>query len=159
MTEKRENHFLKIPIIFFRFKIINPASRSKRPYDIDSHTGDLLITDRIDYETLDTKKYHFDLAVYDAGVPQKSAMARVEVNVGNLNDEFPEFEQPNGYSASVMENAPAGTFVIQVTAIDKDEGDLGIVSYELNHPAFTIGKYMFKLYTNQKKNYLIQKTK
>ena len=81
------------------------------------------------------------MAVYDAGVPQKSAMARVEVNVGNLNDEFPVFEQPNGYSASVMENAPAGTFVIQVTAIDKDEGDLGIVSYELNHPAFTIGMY------------------
>ena len=39
---------------------------------------------------------------------------------------------------SVMENSPAGTSVIQVTAIDKDEGDLGIVSYEMNHPAFTI---------------------
>ena len=37
-----------------------------------------------------------------------------------------------------MENSPAGTSVIQVTAIDKDEGDLGIVSYEMNHPAFTI---------------------
>ena len=37
-----------------------------------------------------------------------------------------------------MENSPAGTSVIQVTAVDKGEGDLGIVSYEMNHPAFTI---------------------
>ena len=44
-----------------------------------------------------------------------------------------------GYAASIQENAPSGTSVIRVTATDKDEGDLGIVSYELNHPAFTIG--------------------
>ena len=38
----------------------------------------------------------FDLAVFDAGVPQKSAMAKVTVNIGNLNDESPVFEQPEG---------------------------------------------------------------
>ena len=42
----------------------------------------------------------YDIAVYDAGVPQKSAMASVVVNVQNLNDESPVFEQPEGYSAS-----------------------------------------------------------
>ena len=60
----------------------------------------MIITDRIDYEALDTKQLTFDIAVYDAGVPQKSAMASVVVNVQNLNDESPVFEQPEGYSAS-----------------------------------------------------------
>ena len=50
-----------------------------------------------------------------------------------------------GYAASIQENAPSGTSVIRVTATDKDEGDLGIVSYELNHPAFTIGMYLIKI--------------
>ena len=32
--------------------------------------GDLIISDRIDYEALENKQLTFDLAVYDAGVPQ-----------------------------------------------------------------------------------------
>lgn len=56
----------------------------------------MFITDRIDYESSETKVMTFDLAVFDAGVPQKSAMAKVTVNIGNLNDESPVFEQPEG---------------------------------------------------------------
>ena len=33
-------------------------------------SGDLIISDRIDYEALENKQLSFDLAVYDAGVPQ-----------------------------------------------------------------------------------------
>ena len=33
-------------------------------------SGDLIISDRIDYEALENKQLTFDLAVYDAGVPQ-----------------------------------------------------------------------------------------
>ena len=119
-----------------QFRIINP-SRSKRPYRIDADTGDLIITDRIDYEALENKQLTFDLAVYDAGVPQKSAMASVVVNVENLNDEAPTFDQ-EFYSVAVKENSPAGFRIITVQANDKDEGEFGQVRYELNHPGFTI---------------------
>ena len=71
-------------------------------------SGDLIISDRIDYEELENKQLTFDLAVYDAGVPQFSAMASVVVNIENLNDESPIFELPQGYSVSIPENSPAG---------------------------------------------------
>ena len=73
-------------------------------------SGDLIISDRIDYEELENKQLTFDLAVYDAGVPQFSAMASVVVNIENLNDESPIFELPQGYSVSIPENSPAGKF-------------------------------------------------
>ena len=59
-------------------------------------------------EELENKQLTFDLAVYDAGVPQFSAMASVVVNIENLNDESPIFELPQGYSVSIPENSPAG---------------------------------------------------
>ena len=120
-----------------RFQIISP-SRSKRPYEIDSETGDLVITDRIDFEALENKQLTFDLVVYDAGVPQKSAMASVVVNIENLNDESPVFEQPNGYSVALPENSPIGTEIIQVAATDNDEGEFGQVMYEITNPGFSI---------------------
>ena len=84
--------------IFTKIKknLSNFYSYFSRPYDINPQTGDLFITDRIDYESSETKVMTFDLAVFDAGVPQKSAMAKVTVNIGNLNDESPVFEQPEG---------------------------------------------------------------
>lgn len=46
-------------------------------------------------------------------------------------------------STSVLENQPAGTFVLQVHAVDADEGSNGRVSYGFMHkdstvPAFSI---------------------
>ena len=75
----------------------------------------MIISDRIDYEALENKQLTFDLAVYDAGVPQFSAMASVVVNIENLNDESPVFEEPEGYSVSIPENSPVGTEIIKVT--------------------------------------------
>ena len=51
------------------------------------------ISNRIDYEALDRKSLTFDLIVFDAGVPQKSASAFVVANIINLNDETPKFKQ------------------------------------------------------------------
>ena len=98
----------------------------------------MIITDRIDYEALENKQLTFDLAVYDAGVPQFSAMASVVVNIENLNDESPIFEYPQGYSVSIPENSPLGTEIIQVKATDSDEGEFGQVTYELSNPNFAI---------------------
>ena len=61
-----------------------------------SFLGALIISDQIDYEELESKQLTFDLAVYDDGVPQFSAMASVVVNIENLNDEYPIFELPQG---------------------------------------------------------------
>ena len=112
-------------------------------FGIDRGTGNLYIKSRIDYEAMnDQKRITFDLHVFDAGVPQKSASAMVIANIENLNDEIPQFEENEGYEVSVGENSPANTPLLRVTAIDADEGDFGRVHYQLSgtyKDAFSIG--------------------
>ncbi|XP_043981143.1 neural-cadherin-like isoform X3 [Gambusia affinis] len=74
-----------------------------------------------------------------------TATARVVVGVDDVNNNKPIFEQCQQYreQASVLENQPAGTFVLQVHAVDADEGANGKVKYGLMHrdsamPAFRI---------------------
>uniref|UniRef100_A0A671TFB6 Neural-cadherin-like n=1 Tax=Sparus aurata TaxID=8175 RepID=A0A671TFB6_SPAAU len=74
-----------------------------------------------------------------------STTARVIVGVDDVNNNKPVFEQCQQYreQASVLENQPTGTFVLQVHAVDADEGANGKVKYGLMHrdsamPAFRI---------------------
>ncbi|XP_077567014.1 neural-cadherin-like [Stigmatopora nigra] len=74
-----------------------------------------------------------------------SSTARVIVGVDDVNNNKPIFEECQKYreQASVLENQPTGTFVLQVHAVDADEGANGKVKYGLMHrdgamPAFRI---------------------
>uniref|UniRef100_A0A3Q3BK33 Neural-cadherin-like n=1 Tax=Kryptolebias marmoratus TaxID=37003 RepID=A0A3Q3BK33_KRYMA len=74
-----------------------------------------------------------------------TSTARVIVGVDDVNNNKPIFEECQQYreQASVLENQPAGTFVLQVHAVDADEGANGKVKYGLMHrdsamPAFRI---------------------
>ena len=71
-------------------------------FSIEPDTGNLKVSSRIDYEALDIKRLTFDLVVFDAGVPQKSASAFVVANIVNLNDETPLFKQVTVYFPSTQ---------------------------------------------------------
>jgi len=71
-------------------------------------SGNLIVQGNIDYETLDQKRITFDLIVYDAGVPQKSASAIVVANIENINDMTPVFEMKS-YHTNITENSPQNT--------------------------------------------------
>ncbi|XP_068167737.1 neural-cadherin [Antennarius striatus] len=81
-----------------------------------------------------------------SGGPQALlATAQVIVGVNDVNNNKPVFEKCQHYqeSASVLENQPAGTFVLEVYAADADEGSNGMVTYGFMHkdstvPAFSI---------------------
>ncbi|XP_047219346.1 neural-cadherin-like [Girardinichthys multiradiatus] len=81
-----------------------------------------------------------------SGGPQAlSSTAQVIVGVDDVNNNKPVFEKCQQYreSTSVLENQPAGTFVLQVHAVDADEGTNGRVTYGFMHkdstvPAFSI---------------------
>uniref|UniRef100_A0A3Q2PU85 Si:ch211-186j3.6 n=1 Tax=Fundulus heteroclitus TaxID=8078 RepID=A0A3Q2PU85_FUNHE len=83
-----------------------------------------------------------------SGGPQAlSSTAQVIVGVDDVNNNKPVFEKPQCQqyreSTSVLENQPAGTFVLQVHAVDADEGSNGRVTYGFMHkdstvPAFSI---------------------
>ncbi|XP_053709849.1 neural-cadherin [Synchiropus splendidus] len=81
-----------------------------------------------------------------SGGPQAlSSTAQVIVGVDDVNNNKPVFEKCHQYreSTSVLENQPTGTFVLQVLAVDADEGSNGKVTYGFMHkdstvPAFSI---------------------
>ncbi|XP_072290497.1 neural-cadherin-like isoform X2 [Eucyclogobius newberryi] len=64
-----------------------------------------------------------------------SSAARVIVGVDDVNNNKPVFEECQQYreQAMVQENQPTGTFVLQVHAVDADEGANGKVKYGLMH--------------------------
>ncbi|XP_026727127.1 cadherin-87A [Trichoplusia ni] len=106
--------------------VIHPPS----PYfEIDNVTGLVKTSQRIDYEKVHS--INFTLIAYDSGVPQLSTSAGVTVHIVNVNDEEPVFAA-SAYDAAVPEHSPVGTSVLTVTAVDKDEGEFGEITYSLS---------------------------
>jgi len=66
--------------------------------------------------------------VNQQGHPALSAVTSVTVLLNDMNDNAPQFQQEQ-YSATVPENATAGTQVVQVHAEDVDTGVYGEVRY------------------------------
>lgn len=71
----------------------------------------------------------------------KRSVARIEIEILDLNDNAPEFEV-DIYNISIVENLPTGFSVLQVNAIDRDQGENAEFYYNINveNPpgAFTI---------------------
>ncbi|KAG9490956.1 hypothetical protein GDO78_006338 [Eleutherodactylus coqui] len=72
--------------------------------------------------------YNLTLTAYDGGKPRLSGKTYIVVNVEDLNDNAPFFNQPF-YQCSVTENALKGTLVIKLNATDLDEGKNGEITY------------------------------
>lgn len=76
----------------------------------------------------------------DNGYPPLTALSYLTVVVVDKNDNGPRFTQ-NTYFATVTENNKVGSYVLQVSAVDQDEGSNADVEYSLEvnaQEAFTI---------------------
>lgn len=92
--------------------------------DINSilpHFAGLIRTkSRIDYETV--RQIRFNVTVTDTGIPQLTSTAQIYVNVMNINDNAPQFNETE-YHLNVNENAMMRTSIGSVYARDADEGN------------------------------------
>uniref|UniRef100_A0A8C5W6C9 Cadherin-23 n=1 Tax=Leptobrachium leishanense TaxID=445787 RepID=A0A8C5W6C9_9ANUR len=113
-------------------------------FGINPTTGDIYILSPLDRE----KKDHYTLTAIARDNPGDIASNRREnsvqvlITVLDINDCRPEFSKSQ-FTTSVYENEPEGTSVITMLATDPDEGDNGVVTYNLEGPgadAFLIGK-------------------
>ncbi|GBM44837.1 Cadherin-related tumor suppressor [Araneus ventricosus] len=86
------------------------------PFSLDLKTGKIYTTEVLDRETID--EYKIFIKAVDHGTPQRTSSATVYIKVLDKNDNPPRFTRL--FSANVTENAPIGTFIIQVTSSDKD---------------------------------------
>jgi hypothetical protein len=81
----------------------------------------------------------------DGGTPPLSGTLEIHVTVADANDNAPHFPQAQ-YEASVAENAPPGTTLAVVTAVDDDAELNGLVTYKLG--SSTISRDAVLFYVN-----------
>ncbi|XP_035777228.1 cadherin-89D-like [Anopheles albimanus] len=100
------------------------AGNERQLFWIAPETGVLFLQKEIDLESESLPDNTFTLQIEARQIsdPMKSAFARVEVEVMDLNDNVPEFEV-DLYNISIIENLPKGFSILQVNAIDRDQGE------------------------------------
>ncbi|XP_059681593.1 protocadherin gamma-B6-like [Gavia stellata] len=92
------------------------------------NTYKLIIASALDREKVSA--YNITVTARDRGSPSLSSRAALVLEVSDVNDNAPVFEEA-AYSAYVAENNAAGAAVVRVRARDADAGANGRVSYWL----------------------------
>ncbi len=90
---------------------------------------DLVVNAVLDRET--RSSYTLLLEAFDGGSPKRTGQMILDVIVQDINDNAPVFNQSR-YHAVISENLQPGNNILQVFASDADEGDNGLVLYDIN---------------------------
>lgn len=88
--------------------------------------AELVLMKELDRET--QSSYTVELVATDGGSPPRSGSAKITVKVTDFNDNSPVFDQ-SSFSVSLPEDAPVGTVILDLNAVDADEGPNGEVVY------------------------------
>ncbi|XP_053574662.1 protocadherin Fat 2 [Bombina bombina] len=127
------------PIIYSLVEGTIPESNKDGVFTLNEHTGALIMRKGVDHEK--TKWYLIDVQANCTHLGKELvSLVSVSIQVKDINDNQPIFEA-DVYRASLTENMPAGTTVIQVTANDQDTGRDGMVSYSLKSDSEEIEQF------------------
>ncbi|XP_067312718.1 protocadherin Fat 1 [Pseudorasbora parva] len=107
-----------------------PESNKDEVFSIDSSTGKLTLTKRLDYETIKLYQLAVQVRDVDDGMEMVSTID-VSIHLKDVNDNSPQFES-FPYQSYIVENLPEGTSVVQVKATDLDSWLNGQVTYTLH---------------------------
>jgi cadherin EGF LAG seven-pass G-type receptor 1 len=118
-------------------------------FAIDADTGSIALVKPLDFERLSS--YQLTVRAQDGGSPPRSNTTVVNIRVIDVNDNDPRFFLPL-YQASIVENVPVGSNVLQVQAVDADSGLNGAVVYSFQNIVgyfpFVIGRTNGQIATN-----------
>ena len=102
-------------------------------FRVDAVTGQIVIARPLDYDT--TNAYVVRVEARDlAAVAPRSATATLNIQLTDVNDNVPAFPRAE-YHAYLQENAPAGTPVTRLQAVDADSARFARVLYTLTDAA------------------------
>ncbi|KAM7328677.1 hypothetical protein ACRRTK_012769 [Alexandromys fortis] len=122
------------------YQMFGNHSKSHDHFHIDGSTGLISLVRPLDYEQSQQHKVY--VRAVDGGMPPLSSDVIVTVDVTDLNDNPPLFEQQI-YEARISEHAAHGHFVMCVKACDADSSDLDKLEYSIlsgnDHKSFVIG--------------------
>ncbi|CAL8268210.1 unnamed protein product [Lota lota] len=88
--------------------------------------AELVLMKELDRES--QSSYMVELVATDGGNPYRTGSTKIIVKVTDFNDNSPVFDQ-NSFSVSLPEDSPVGTVILDLNAIDVDEGLNGEVVY------------------------------
>ncbi|XP_077421706.1 protocadherin Fat 3a isoform X1 [Vanacampus margaritifer] len=101
---------------------------SMRLFRIHPTMGTIYTTQSLDHEAC--AQHILTVMVKDQEFPYRKNLARVLVEVEDINDHVPIFTSAL-YEGLVYESAAVGSAVVQVTALDKDKGKNGELHYSI----------------------------
>ena len=119
---------------------LNLRGNFSRFFMVSIATSQLSLVRKLDFESLtDRSDPFYQLELICQNEYRLSVKKQIEIEVVNVDDNPFVFGR-TFYSASVLENAPVGTSILQITASDVDSPD-GVVNYAFveNDNHFTIG--------------------
>ncbi|XP_053979716.1 cadherin-23 [Hylaeus volcanicus] len=96
---------------------------------LDSETGEMVVANKIDREQYSW--LNLTVRATDSGIPPRSSLSEVYVQVLDENDNNPYFVTDIS-NLTVMENAKIGTEIAVIQAKDSDSGDYGKITYLLD---------------------------
>uniref|UniRef100_A0A3B3XNH7 Cadherin domain-containing protein n=1 Tax=Poecilia mexicana TaxID=48701 RepID=A0A3B3XNH7_9TELE len=99
-------------------------------FHIDRKSGVLYTSRPLDREK--RPGYTLTVVAQDKGSPPLSSSTTVEVTVLDVNDHRPQFES-SSFTADISEDVPIGSLVLEVKAIDLDNGLNSQIFYFLSH--------------------------
>ncbi|XP_060225471.1 cadherin-23 isoform X2 [Meriones unguiculatus] len=94
----------------------------------DSSAGKVIANWTVDYE--EVHWLNFTVRASDNGSPPRAAEIPVYLEIVDVNDNNPIFDQPS-YQESVFEDVAVGTVILRVTATDADSGNFALIEYSL----------------------------
>ena len=113
--------------VSFSFHAAQDAS-SLAKFKIHPTEGVVKVKAKLDRER--TSRHVLTVAVKDQGSPAKANYARLVINVHDHNDHTPEFLSEL-IQTKLHETVDIGTEVLQVLAVDTDQGENGRISYSI----------------------------
>ncbi|XP_064602464.1 protocadherin Fat 4-like isoform X2 [Liolophura sinensis] len=115
-------------------------------FSVDTTNGcQLKITKTFDSETTGSPKtVLLEVTAIDSrGLISKPPL-HLDINIHNINDNSPEFS-PTNYEVNLVEDTAVGSYLVRVTAHDKDVGDYGKLTYRISTSP---GAYYFRVSTS-----------
>ncbi|XP_047681010.1 cadherin-23 isoform X2 [Prionailurus viverrinus] len=94
----------------------------------DSSAGKVIANRTVDYE--EVHWLNFTVRASDNGSPPRAAEIPVYLEIVDINDNNPIFDQPS-YQEAVFEDVPVGTVILTVAATDADSGNFALLEYSL----------------------------
>uniref|UniRef100_A0A3P9L1D5 Protocadherin gamma-C3 n=1 Tax=Oryzias latipes TaxID=8090 RepID=A0A3P9L1D5_ORYLA len=103
---------------YFSLNVKDMAGGRKNP--------ELVLSKTLDREKMPT--HQLTITAVDGGNPNKSGISQINIQVMDINDNFPQFEK-NIYKVFLSENSERGATIMELAAKDSDDGVNGEVEY------------------------------